>query len=208
MPTPAAPKPSRPVPADRGDRFAVCLAHLFKSEGGFNDIAADRGGATNFGISLRFAAAEARIDPDVRRALDMDMDGDVDGQDIRKLTGEAAAAVYRRCFWDRYRCGEIQPTLDHAVFDQAVNGGGVAAVKMLQQAINLAAGWPALVVDGRIGPRTINLANRRKDFPAGAVLMHYRNVVVERYEAIARASPSQKLFLRGWKNRAAKLGTV
>jgi lysozyme family protein len=193
------------VPERQDDRFARVLAHLLKTEGGYNDIPADRGGATNFGISLRFAQAEARIDPVVRRALDMDMDGDVDGADIRLLTPEAAAAVYRRCFWDRYRCAQLRPRMDGALFDQAVNGGSVAAVRMLQQAVNLVRGHPDLVVDGRIGPRTIAAANKTDP---NAVVVQMRSVAAQRYRAIVRADPRQRIFLKGWLARANTLGNV
>lgn len=212
---PAPPATSKTVPAfdggasvsaaRSGDRFARVLAHLLRVEGDFNNLKADRGGATNFGISLRFAAAEARLDPVVRRALDIDMDGDIDVADIRALTPEAAAAVYRRCFWDRYRCGDLRPSVDAALFDQAVNGGGVAAVRMLQQAVNLAMGFPQLVVDGRIGPMTIKAANTA---PPHAVVTHFRTIAANRYRAIVRADPSQRVFLRGWLARANTLGNV
>lgn len=199
------PRPFKPAPGQSDARFKVCVAHLFKLEGGLNDIRQDRGGITNFGISLRFAAAEARIDPDTRRLLDMDMDGDVDGADIRDLTPDAAAAVYRRCFWDRYRCGELRPRMDGAVFDQAVNGGGISAVKLLQQAVNLARAWPELVVDGRIGPMTLKAANSADP---GRVITFMQSLARARYEAIVRADPTQSLFLRGWRVRAGMLGRV
>lgn len=188
------------------DRFSVCLDHVLRTEGAFNDIPEDRGGATNFGISLRFAQAEASIDPATRRALDMDMDGDVDHIDIRLLDREAAAAVYRRSFWDRYRCGELPVPIDGMLFDQAVNGGGVAAVKLLQQAINLALGRPELFVDGRIGRRTIAAA-KVAVLKIGLV-GHFRHLARRRYQAIASAAPSQRKFLRGWLVRADRLGSV
>lgn len=203
MSSPAA--PVKTVPGREGDRFARVLAHLLKTEGGYNNIPADRGGATNLGISLRFAQAEARIDPVVRRALDMDMDGDVDGADIRLLTPEAAAEVYRRCFWDRYLCSRLSPRMDGALFDQAVNGGGVAAVRMLQQAVNLVRGHADLVVDGRLGPRTIDAANR---CDPNAVVVQMRSIAAQRYRAIVRADPRQRLFLNGWLARANTLGNV
>lgn len=194
-------QPSKAVP--RKGRFETCLAHLLKAEGGYNNFKADKGGATNHGISLRFAVAEARIDPVVRQLLDIDLDGDIDVADIRALTPEDVAPVYRRCFWDRYRCGSLLPRLDGALFDQAVNGGGMAAVKLLQQATNLAFGFPQIVVDGRIGPRTIAAAN---EAGPDRVLDQMRHAAATRYSAIVRADPTQRKFLAGWLNRASTLG--
>lgn len=200
---PNAPAPVKTVPGK--GRFETCLAHLLKLEGSFSNNPNDRGGATNHGISLRFAVAESRLDPHVRRLLDVDMDGDVDYLDIRGLSREAAAEVYRRCFWGRYRCGELKPRMDSALFDQAVNGGGVSAVKLLQQAVNLARRWPDLVVDGRIGPMTIIAANKTEP---DLVVNFMRRLAEGRYRAIVDDDPSQRVFLRGWLARAAVLGHV
>lgn len=200
MPTPAA--SFKTVP--ESSRFAVAFARLLKKEGGFNDIAEDRGGPTNLGISLRFAIAEAKVDPVVRRALDLDLDGDIDVADIRALTPQDVSLVYWRCFWDRLRCGDLPPPIDAAVFDQAVNGGAVAAVKLLQQAINLSMHHPDLVVDGRMGTHTIRAAWK----PDPQILAtHFRWAAEVRYNAIVRATPSQQKFLNGWRDRARMLGT-
>ena len=189
-------------------RFDTCLAALLREEGGLVNDAADRGGITNFGISLRFAAGEAKLDADIRRALDMDMDGDVDAADIRKLTPEAAATVYRRAFWDRLHCGLLPVGVDAAVFDQGVNGGCVSAVRLLQRAINrLLPG--AISADGFMGKETIGAAGRAvTKAGATALLKEYRYVAAARYNQIVAADPSQKKFLNGWLRRANRLGTV
>ena len=89
-------------------------AHDFTArwEGGLSDHPADPGGLTKYGVSLRWVqdlARQAREDclrqarscdgcSDARTqrcgyaSLDMDMDGDVDGDDIRACTKAQAAA--------------------------------------------------------------------------------------------------------------------
>ena len=52
---------------------------IIQREGGYNDIKEDKGGATNFGISLRYASGIG---------LDLDNDGDVDKDDIRIVSIE------------------------------------------------------------------------------------------------------------------------
>ena len=61
-------------------RFDTAFRHLLGEEGGYVNHPADRGGATNWGISLRFLKAEGKIDAnrDGRHDLDLDMDGDMD----------------------------------------------------------------------------------------------------------------------------------
>ena len=40
--------------------------------------------------------------------------------DIKNLTPDGAAAIYRKHYWDEFRCGELPPGLDFAMFDAAV----------------------------------------------------------------------------------------
>jgi lysozyme family protein len=190
--------------ADSGDRFTKCLARVLEHEGGFNDIAADRGGATNFGISLRFLRAEAAINPRVRGLFPA---GPIDVEDIRRLTREQAAQIYLWCFWLPMHCDSLPAPVDGAVFDQAVNAGPRAAARLLQQAVNCAlpAGKPKLLEDGQIGARTLSAAR----VPAPSIIRDWmRQLAADRYKQIVRGNPSQRVFLRGWLARAAALGDV
>lgn len=195
-------------------RFQAVVADVLKSEGGFVNDPADRGGATNLGWSLRTLAIEGKIDLDHDgfADFDLDRDGDIDGVDIRLLTVADAKALYRRCFWDRYKCGALPAPLDGALFDQAVNGGGKAAAKMLQRAINTVMkgrkNYP-LLLDGDIGPKTLGgLRAARKLVPIAKLLSLYREEAIARYRAIVAADPKQQRFLKGWINRALRLGNV
>ena len=182
-------------------RFSVCLDALFAAEGGFNNLRADRGGATNFGISLRFLRAELRVgDPRVAQLLGRRT---ATAETVRSLTKEQAAQIYRWCFWDPILCDELAPPVDHMVFDQAVNAGPGSAVKLLQRAINLRSVRP-VAVDGRLGPKTLAAANAL----APLLVEPFRKVTRDRYDQIVKVQPSQRVFLAGWMNRADKLGTV
>lgn len=190
-------------------RFIVAVAALLKAEGGYNNLAADHGGATNFGISLRFLVSEGRIDTnrDGRADFDLDMDGDIDAADIAKLSADDAQALYHRCFWLKLGCDHIPFPLGEMMFDQAVNGGLAAAVKLLQKAILFCNG--ACKVDGVVGFATLDEMTRVIASPhqgMGRLITAYREMVKARYRAIASANPSQSQFLRGWLNRAERLG--
>lgn len=185
------------------DRFSICLAALLRAEGGFNDIAADRGGATNFGISLRFLRAEAAINPAIRALFP---DGPIDATDIRSLTIDQAAKIYLWCFWLPLNCDALPAQVDHAVFDQAVNAGARTAVRLLQRAVNTAtARYNTLLEDGAFGQKTLLAV---KALPADQLAAAMRTVAAARYRALAKADPSQNVFLAGWLARAAKLGSV
>lgn len=193
-------------------RFAAAFFHLLKIEGGFVDDPVDRGGATKYGISLRFLASAGKIDRDGDgfADFDLDFDGDIDGRDIRLLTVENAFFLYHEHFWKPLGCDHLPHPIGEMVFDQGVNGGNVAARKLLQRAINACrpAGG-AIAVDGVIGPRTLAAMNAvigqsadGKDRLAEA----FRQAVRDRYHDIVARDPSQRRFLRGWLRRADELG--
>ncbi|RHW17181.1 hypothetical protein D1610_11570 [Sphingomonas gilva] len=194
-------------------RFGVAFDRLLGVEGGHVNDPVDRGGETKYGISLRFLASEGRIDLDADGIadFDLDMDGDIDGADIRKLTIGDARYLYHRCFWRRLDIELLPRPIGEMVFDQAVNGGARAAGKMLQQSINalLFAGQPKLVVDGVIGPATRSELAQLLEQPhpgMPGLVGAFRDAAKLRYRAIASADPSQNRFLKGWLRRADELG--
>lgn len=199
-------------------RFDAAFKDLMKVEGGFVDNRHDAGGATIYGISLRFLIAEGRVDldRDGRADFDLDMDGDIDGQDIRLLTPDHARALYWRCFWLRVGAEQLPRPMGEALFDQAVNGGIASAGKLLQRAINTclmgsrAATRPALLaVDGAIGPATRDAMLWVLRWPGlgmPSLIAAFRSAAKERYRSIAARNPSQAVFLKGWLARADRLG--
>lgn len=197
-------------------RYAAAVKKLLGIEGGFVNDKLDRGGATKYGISLRFLVAEGKIDLDGDGVIDfdLDMDGDIDGADIRKLTVGDAKFLYHRCFWLRLNADSFARPVGEMLFDQGVNGGLVAAKKMLQIAINACLvkyriSLPALKVDGDLGDKTRAALAAVVAVPAAcmtAIIIAYRAAVRDRYRAIVAANPSQKRFLAGWLNRADELG--
>lgn len=203
--------------AGYSDRYAAAVKHVLSIEGGFVNDSADRGGATNYGISLRFLASEGAFDDDGDGVadFDLDMDGDIDGQDIRKLSRADAVYLYHRCFWLALDCGQFGEPLGEMLFDQAVNGGRAAAAKLLQRAINQATlGFPAgpsrpvpLAVDGVLGAMTRGtLVLVLRHIGIKNLCELYRDAVRERYRSIAFRNPSQQRFLKGWLARADRLG--
>ena len=194
-------------------RYAAAVGKLLGTEGGHTNDPLDHGGETSFGISLRFLQAEAKADPAFARQFDLDMDGDIDGRDVRMLTKGEAISIYCTCFWKRLGCESWPAPIGEMLFDQAVNGGAAAARKMLQRAINACnahtSGATLLAVDGRLGPQTRQAMQAVLDHPAlgmPALAEAYREEARKRYRAIAAADPSQAKYLKGWLNRADALG--
>lgn len=177
------------------ERFQIALMHVLGVEGGFNDVARDRGGATNHGISLRFAQLLAQLNP-VRwlRRLDRDGDGRVTAADVRKLPLDVAIDVYHEEFWLKYRCGELPWPAAMLFFSYVVNMAPDLAVRVLQTAVNYAGG--RTTVDGIMGPHTVGQANRCN--PA-ELCKRLEATASETYARLRDADA----FERGWQYRSA-----
>lgn len=138
LPEPAATDPLPGV--NLPPAFERSLKLVLRHEGGYVDHPRDPGGATNLGISLRYARGRGSL-------FDLDRDGDVDAADIRQITVETAAPAYHADFWQAVRADELPPGLDHVIFDAAVNSGPRRAIRWLQHAAGAK-------VDGVFGPET------------------------------------------------------
>ncbi|MDH5528282.1 MAG: hypothetical protein OEY97_13380 [Nitrospirota bacterium] len=153
------------------DAFDNAVTFVLRLEGGYSDSPIDPGGETKFGISKR-------------RYPHLN---------IRELTQEQATGIYRRDFWDRYRCGEIAyaPLAAH-YFSACVNVGPTVAAKALQRAANAMGG--CLTVDGIAGSRTMAAANAASD--GGLLLNAFFHHLLEHYLGLGYDA-----YLKGWARR-------
>lgn len=166
-------------------KFEDYLKVIFKHEGGLVDNPADPGGPTNMGISLMFLKGLPLS------IADIDHDGDIDGDDIRKLTKEEAGELYRKYFWDKMNLAYIQDeSLKLHLFDMGVNAGNKTAVKLLQNILIVPA-------DGILGKTTANAVNNYD----GDLLADYIRIRKEYYMLLVKNKPSLKIFLKGWLYR-------
>lgn len=174
---------------ERFDRF---MPLILKHEGGFVNNKLDPGGATKFGISLRFLKSIGDLDGDGFFDGDIDHDGDVDIDDIRLLTKETVAPFYRQHFYNPMRIDKLMhEELALQVFDFGVNAGTKRAVMTLQSLIKVK-------VDGLIGPTTLHYANSWD----ATLNTKYRSERMDFYRNLVKDRPKVKDFLRGWLFRA------
>lgn len=153
-------------------RFDACLAHVLRAEGGYVDLPADPGGATNMGIT-RGTLAAWRGRP-------------VSKQEVRDLSRAEAGAIYQAQYWQPMRCEELPAGVDLMVFDFGVNAGPVRSVKLLQRS--------ALVRDdGAIGPITLEAVAYADPLVLITRLARGRE---KYYRALGN-----EVFLSGWMNR-------
>lgn len=188
-------------------RWKAIFIKLLRTEGGFVDNRRDPGGATKYGVSLRFLVIQGLIDADRDGFADFDLnrDGKIDALDVKLLTPYHAGALYLRLFYIETGFWQLPAPLDAAVFDLGVNVGTSTAVKILQRAVNRS-GPPPLATDGVLGGQTV-----RRSFEAlasGPVLSDFRNEAAAHYRWLVSRNGKLTGFLGGWLNRAKDLGRV
>jgi lysozyme family protein len=162
--------------------FLKAVEKVLKHEGGFVNHPADRGGATNWGITQK------TYEKFMRRPVTVD--------EIRRMPKGNAVAIYKEDYWDKVGGDKIKKyAIAFVLFDQAVNRGHNRAIKQAQKILGL-------YQDGIIGPKTIAAIN---DTNETEFLNKYLAESEKAYRSIASANPSQVVFLKGWLNRVESL---
>lgn len=160
--------------------FDLSLQQVLRHEGGFSNHKKDPGGATNKGITLaiykRFINRNGKVD------------------DLKRITDEQVARVYKRQYWDKVKGDELPDGVDFAVFDFAVNSGPLRAAKHLQRVIGAHQ-------DGQIGPLTLEAARSR--LPSDTI-----NRLLDDRLAFLKGLRTWKTFGRGWATRVGNVRRV
>lgn len=170
---------------------------IIAREGGYVNDPDDPGGATNFGVTIHTMRA---------LGLDLDRDGDIDAQDVRRLTRAQAEDIFIRHYFHKPRIALLPDVLHATVFDMYVNAGG-NAVKILQRL--LADFGERVSVDGALGPNTA-AAVERVYAKAGHYLVDAYGIARRNYYfRIADRRSASRKFARtraggkgGWITRA------
>lgn len=101
------------------ENYDVCLQRLLKDEGGYTNNPNDRGGPTNYGITI--ADYCKYVNPSA------------DAEDVRRMSLNDAKAIYRARYWDMLKCDSLPSGVDYSVFDYGVNSGVSRAKKVLNE---------------------------------------------------------------------------
>lgn len=149
-------------------------------EGGYVNDPDDPGGETKWGIS-------ARSYPDV---------------DILNLSKQGARVIYKRDYWDKLNLDLIaMPIIAEEIFDTSVNMGRGAAGRIAQKAANFISGRKVLLVDGKIGPATIDCINHWTGEDGTAYHKALNGFQFMRYYEIIQNRPKSAKFAKGWMKR-------
>ncbi len=185
--------------------FQAALEYLLAEEGGWSNRKADRGGATNYGITLS-------VFKGLGLEADLDGDGDVDASDLRAMSEEQARGIYRKLYWlwpallERHPelVSRVDPRVMVKTFDTGVNCGPATASRILQSAAAEVSGTH-LVLDGQLGPRSLKVILGCHPMSLLSVMCRLQH---ERYERIAAKDETQREFIRGWRRRALRIPEV
>jgi len=110
--------------------YDKCLETILHHEGGYVNHPKDPGGETNLGVTKRVYEEFGGT------------------KDMKDLTVEDVAPIYKKGYWDKMKGDELPNGLDLCVFDFGVNAGPGRSAKYLQTMIGT-------VADGGIGPNTL-----------------------------------------------------
>lgn len=162
--------------------FPKILKEVLKHEGGWADNPKDPGGATMKGVTL--ATFRKRVKANATKA------------DLRNITDEQLATVYRRGYWDEVHGAELPSGLDFAMMDYGVNSGPGRANKELQ-------GILGVVVDGRLGPETMAAVGKANTEALINELCDRRLAFMRRIKNKKTGESLWKTFHKGWSSRVA-----
>lgn len=166
-----------PIVSSNSGRFATCLLHILKYEGGWSDHAADPGGATMKGITL--ATYSDWLKRPATKA------------ELKAIPDAHLHAIYEQNYFRAAHCHELPAGVDLIVFDLAVNSGVGRARKYLQRAAGV-------TDDGIIGPATLAAVKARKPLQLVDSISGLR-------DAFYRGLPTFQTFGKGWLRRLSEV---
>jgi len=161
------------------ENFDQALKELLVHEGGYVNHPSDPGGMTNLGVTARVWQEW--------------VGHEVDEKQMRALTPEMVAPLYKRKYWDACRADDLVAGVDYVVFDVAVNSGPGRAIKFLQSCVGVTA-------DGGFGPATLAAVKKAEEDPARLIELY----CAKRLEFLQSLSTFET-FGKGWSRRVQEV---
>lgn len=163
------------------------MPFILRWEGGFSDHPADRGGATNKGVTLatfrQFYGADRTAD------------------DLRAMTDAQWLHIFREGYWNRWQADRIaSQSLANLLVDW-VWASGSHGITRPQRILGVEA-------DGIVGEQTLAALAALAARAPEPLFHQLKAARIAFVEGIVRENPSQKVFLRGWKNRIEAIAWV
>ncbi|KDR25971.1 glycoside hydrolase family 108 protein [Caballeronia zhejiangensis] len=174
------------------------IEQVLKTEAGYVNDPADRGGETNFGITAAVARAFGYQGA------------------MRDMKRSDAIAIYRQRYWTQPKFDQINAIdarLAFILFDTGVNMGQATGVKYLQRSLNVlnneGALYPDITADGGIGAMTLSALNAfvgaRGTRGLSVLCDMVKHLRGASYIEQAESKSSQERFEYGWQTRLSNL---
>jgi len=151
------------------ENFEKCLEMLLHHEGGYVNHPKDPGGETNLGVTKRVYEEWGGT------------------KDMRALTIEDVAPIYKKKYWDLVKGDYLPSGLDWCTFDWAVNSGASRSAKAIQKIVGANP-------DGVIGPKTLALIEKQD---IKFMIEEFFKLRQDFYESL----DTFETFGRGWTTR-------
>lgn len=174
------------------DLKSEMINRIVDVEGGYVDDPSDSGGATKYGITESVARANSYTG------------------NMRDLPRHVAFDIYSDKYWDKVnadRLNDLSELIAYEVVDTAVNTGVKRAGEFLQRSLNAmnrsGSLYGDLVLDGSIGPATINALTHYLEHREELILVRAMNCLQGAfYIELAERREKDEAFVYGWiKNR-------
>ena len=142
-------------------------------EGGYVNDPDDPGGETKYGISKR----------------------SYPNTDIKNLTLSEAQKLYKKDFWEKYKCDKMPYPVNTAYMVSVINMPYKTAGSLLQKAISV--GGNPILIDGYVGPKTLKALNNSDSLKVASLFVNYCLVYYRKLASSGRL----KKYLRTWTYR-------
>ena len=155
--------------------FEEAVNEVLKTEGGFVNHPADKGGATNLGIT--------------QSTLEWYRGTKVTVDAVKNLKIEEVKNIYKKLYWDKMKLDLCEKHyIAMIAFDQAVNRGVMNSAMMVQDAVGVSA-------DGLVGKITMAAINASDERTVVIKMIKSSQLA---YARIVKNNPSQAVFIEGW----------
>jgi len=173
------------------NNFDKAMDYILVNEGGYANVRHDRGGATNFGITM------ATLSRHRKKAVSV--------QDVKDLTVDEAGEIYWDYYWLPNSLDQVKSApICICIFDIGIVRGVTVGAKYAQEICSYIYEEP-LAIDGHIGPKSIASLNSVSE---KRFVELYSDRAEQGFRGIVKVHPNQEKFLKGWIARAMRLRSL
>lgn len=164
-------------------KIDILAPFILSWEGGYANDPDDPGGATNRGVTI---GTWRQV------GYDKDGDGDIDVDDLKKITvADAVNRVMKPHFWDRWKADQIKSQSVANIVVDWVWASGKHGITEVQKILGVK-------VDGIVGPKTLGALNAQDP---RALFDHIKRARLRFIDTVIKNRPTSEKYRKGWTRR-------